>query len=305
MNFGSERRSDNAKKAYEFRLNRSFKSLSGEDVCGLDELISFLKDSRDSGLFEEVQNAFDLRHKFYLENKLPAYENMPSNSVYSFAHENLKFNILDLKVIRYDFVRLMYRIFEFKYYMTTQRNFDDCDVQNIYLSGLDERLIYALDRFDEITNWPQPSAEFFQKLKDVEWENKSTKKFRKNLHNLKVILSYTTRGLIKYEHLNLLENMFTQLMAGCCAVNDNRGFITKEDIVFGYKTYIKLLNIDITKYKARSIFNNGNVDMGYLVCDKCKEYYKLQAGESPEDFSDECECGGKLKYYKDIDWLKN
>ena len=37
--------------------------------------------------------------------------------------------------------------------------------------------------------------------------------------------------------------------------------------------------------------------MGYLVCEKCGGYYKLQPGESPEDFDNECECGGKLKYY--------
>jgi hypothetical protein len=49
--------------------------------------------------------------------------------------------------------------------------------------------------------------------------------------------------------------------------------------------------------------NNGNIDKGYLVCEKCNEYYQLQPGESAEDFTDECECGGKLKYYKDINWL--
>lgn len=35
--------------------------------------------------------------------------------------------------------------------------------------------------------------------------------------------------------------------------------------------------------------------MGYLVCDKCKGYYKLEPDESPEDFEEECECGGKLE----------
>ena len=34
--------------------------------------------------------------------------------------------------------------------------------------------------------------------------------------------------------------------------------------------------------------------MGYLICDKCGGYYELQPGEKPEDFSNECECGGKL-----------
>jgi Family of unknown function (DUF5518) len=38
-------------------------------------------------------------------------------------------------------------------------------------------------------------------------------------------------------------------------------------------------------------------DNGYLVCDKCEGSYKLQSDESPEDFSDQCECGGNLKYY--------
>lgn len=40
------------------------------------------------------------------------------------------------------------------------------------------------------------------------------------------------------------------------------------------------------------------VYMGYLICEKCKGYYKLRPDESPKDFSDTCECGGKLIYYE-------
>jgi len=36
--------------------------------------------------------------------------------------------------------------------------------------------------------------------------------------------------------------------------------------------------------------------MSFLICNKCGGYYELQEGESPDDFSDECECGGNLKY---------
>jgi hypothetical protein len=32
----------------------------------------------------------------------------------------------------------------------------------------------------------------------------------------------------------------------------------------------------------------------YLYCDKCGGYYILNPGESPDDFSDRCECGGHL-----------
>jgi hypothetical protein len=33
----------------------------------------------------------------------------------------------------------------------------------------------------------------------------------------------------------------------------------------------------------------------YLVCNTCRGYYQLQKSEEPEDFSDECECGGRLE----------
>jgi hypothetical protein len=44
--------------------------------------------------------------------------------------------------------------------------------------------------------------------------------------------------------------------------------------------------------------------MGYLICDKCKNYYELQPGESPEDFVSECECGGTLRYAKSLNGIK-
>jgi hypothetical protein len=41
--------------------------------------------------------------------------------------------------------------------------------------------------------------------------------------------------------------------------------------------------------------------MGYLVCGKCKSYYKLQSGESAKDFLSNCDCGGKLRYIENLD----
>lgn len=43
--------------------------------------------------------------------------------------------------------------------------------------------------------------------------------------------------------------------------------------------------------------------MGYLVCDKCKGYYLLKEGESPDDFDLKCDCGGNLHYTENI--IKN
>ncbi|BDZ71456.1 zinc ribbon domain-containing protein [Methanobacterium petrolearium] len=38
--------------------------------------------------------------------------------------------------------------------------------------------------------------------------------------------------------------------------------------------------------------------MGYLECDMCGGRYELENGESPDDFSDKCECGGNLKFFE-------
>jgi hypothetical protein len=38
----------------------------------------------------------------------------------------------------------------------------------------------------------------------------------------------------------------------------------------------------------------GKAINGYLICNNCGGYYELQAGESPEDFDLECDCGGRL-----------
>lgn len=43
---------------------------------------------------------------------------------------------------------------------------------------------------------------------------------------------------------------------------------------------------------------------GYLVCDECGGFYKLKSCEGPDDFSNECDCGGELKHLKRLPNLK-
>ena len=52
-----------------------------------------------------------------------------------------------------------------------------------------------------------------------------------------------------------------------------------------------------TKTKIKNV-KKPTTNPGYLICDKCEGYYELQPGESPNDFADECECGGILKHKK-------
>jgi hypothetical protein len=41
--------------------------------------------------------------------------------------------------------------------------------------------------------------------------------------------------------------------------------------------------------------------MGYLICSKCKRYYKLEPDESRTDFMDKCSCEGKFRYVENLD----
>ena len=48
--------------------------------------------------------------------------------------------------------------------------------------------------------------------------------------------------------------------------------------------------------KLDNTLNNRELSERYLVCDTCGGYYKLKAGENPDGYSSECECGGNLTY---------
>ena len=58
------------------------------------------------------------------------------------------------------------------------------------------------------------------------------------------------------------------------------------------------------KERLRETRSGSNIK-GYLVCDTCNGSYKLKTGENPEDYSSECECGGKLIYNRNITSNKN
>ncbi len=77
-----------------------------------------------------------------------------------------------------------------------------------------------------------------------------------------------------YQKLSVISTILYGFILGCAAV------VT-------VKTYIK----------NRKISKKTN---GKLVCEKCGNYYKLEKGESPDDFSDKCECGGHLEYKEAI-----
>jgi len=74
----------------------------------------------------------------------------------------------------------------------------------------------------------------------------------------------------------------------------------KEGIICGWQG-LALYNKEFRRIIDTFKYLGPNYE-GYMVCDTCGGYYKLQLGESPEDFTDKCECGGNLKYIEDADF---
>lgn len=50
-----------------------------------------------------------------------------------------------------------------------------------------------------------------------------------------------------------------------------------------------------SKKSSKNTIKPAKKNQKFLVCDKCGGYYQLEEGESPEDFSLECDCGGHLE----------
>ena len=159
------------------------------------------------------------------------------------------------------------------------------------------------DKFDEIETTPNPEEKFFIKLKRTTWENKHAKTLFKDLCTLNSTIGGKKFGYLRFTTLRPAQNSFILLLAACNAVNHDRDKISKKDVVKAYKTYFKLFKTDISKYKANPYGDlkpdSKKSNNGYLVCEKCGGYYKLQEGESPDDFEN-CQCGGRLRYYENI-----
>jgi len=269
------------------------------EVEGLDEILFEIKNRKKAGYFERFYHAYSLGKKIYAPGYRFNKEEKKNLRLYNLASHVLRhFNFTLKNLVDFSNIKIFYIFLDRIYYMNLGRKLDHEDLFNLYFSKFHERIIFNLDRFDEVSYVPEVSDEFLFRLKKIKWRDKKTDNF---FEKLRLIRGYSGRDLIG-PHLifETSEDSFLLTLAACSAVSGGRDDIINEDVIRAFKTYFKLLKTDITQFKAKPERIGDN---GYLVCDKCNEYYKLQSGESPDDFTDECECGGKLKFYGNINWL--
>ncbi len=87
---------------------------------------------------------------------------------------------------------LLYLYLEVIYSMYSERKLNYGDLRNIYLSGLDFRLVFALENFECVLQTPEPTPDFFQRLRKMHFVDKQSEKLfikismlkRATLHNV-------------------------------------------------------------------------------------------------------------------------
>lgn len=204
--------------------------------------------------------------------------------------------------IEYTKFQKLYFFLERLYFIRLGHKLIFQDLLDVYFSGLDENLTFNLDNFNYGSDNTQPTIEFFQKINELKYLDKTVETFEyKSRAIIRTALSLKYRN---YGSFGRIEEEFLAYLAGCSAVKHDRNQLTIEDYLTAYKTYYKLLKTDVTQYKAKpEIIREFELELspqndqgGYLICGKCGGCYKLQPGETPDDFSDFCDCGGKLEF---------
>ncbi|MDP2836283.1 MAG: hypothetical protein Q8N97_04805 [Methanobacteriaceae archaeon] len=282
-------------------MNNLFNYLSDLDIYGLDFVLSEIRDIMDSGFYESLIFASGTE-KF--EGDFTFLGDLPKHRIEILAYDNLRrggllTTVFSKSIITVQDTLTLYSFIESVYYMH-KSPLEKEDMLNIYFSGLDERIIFTLDDFDtvKLEDLPEPTPEYIKSLGKTYWEEKELYKKLNELmfEVMDFILDYPaiTNRPSKYRST---EDLFVQFLAACSAVNDGRLGIGIEDTVKAYATFLKLIKTDVTRYKAIPE-RIGDLDnhSDYLVCKSCGNYYQIPEGESVDDYSDICDCGGKLKY---------
>ena len=283
------------------RIKRILEELKHADIDGLEEIIQEIKNLKKLGHYERFSKAM---HTSWVPgapftNKVEAR----GSKLLTLGHDNLLVSLKGLlikkPIITFSEFSTLYFVLESIYSINLGKTLGSGDLQKLYLSGVDERVTFSLERFDEVEAVSEPTAEFFQKFKKLKWNRNAKESIFKKINNA----MYYTGELTKnspYWGFPADEKAFNILLSGCSAVNGGRDEIGEKDVIRAYKTYFKLMKTDITKLVDKGVRHyKPKVYDGYLVCNKCGGYYKLQPGESPEDF-EECQCGGKLRYVEDV-----
>jgi hypothetical protein len=218
-------------------------------VEGLKEVIKGILSLKDSEIYEMFYKASVEGHEKGISVN-ETEEDLLEFSQVKLAYEVLKTPPLYLPslndvIISTHFIAMMHVII-WRYYTCTNKNLSQNDLSKAHTIIL-ERIMILLDDFDKSGEFQNPNKEFYQKLRKIKW-NKEGKKLFWKLSNIRADIQYNKWG--STDVFRSGENFALTFLAACNAVNQDRGKILSEDVVVAYKTYLKLMDTDITKLEV-------------------------------------------------------
>lgn len=215
------------------------------DVKGLKEILEDVQALIDSKIYNKVYEASNLGEEignFSPPSKEYLFERYRQDKYASNVLKNPPLNILTDTIIFTHYLAITGMIGFINYaYKKRKLSLNDLNKQHTIL----ERLISLLDNFDKAINFQPPDEEFYKKLKEVKWD-KQGKKLLKKIYDILYHINDVRWGG-KSSTFSNGENFALTFLAACNAVNQNRDRILPEDVVIANKTYLKLLNTDISK----------------------------------------------------------
>ena len=217
------------------------------NVEGLNEVIDSILSLKDSKVYEKFYKASMEGHEKGISVKENEKDLLEFPQV-KLASEVLKDPPLYLPplndvIISIHFISMMHVII-WRYYTCTNRKLSHNDLSKAHTLIL-ERLMSLLDDFDKHGEFQKPDKEFYQKLRKIKW-NKEGKKLFWKLYDIRGAINLRRWGT-GTDVFESGENFALTFLAACNAVNQGRTKILSEDVIVANKTYLKLLNTDISK----------------------------------------------------------
>ncbi|MBC7088615.1 MAG: hypothetical protein H5T96_09170 [Tissierellales bacterium] len=123
------------------------------------------------------------------------------------------------------------------------------DLYGVENGTMATRIVLLLENFDSNQKTPKPTEEFFKRLGKVKWQDKKAKKLFNGLRELFFMLVFNKwKGADgKAITFRATEKAFILLLSGCSAVLEGRDKINTFDVIRANKTYLKLIDTDISK----------------------------------------------------------
>jgi len=220
-----------------------------KDLEGLDEVVNGILSLKDSKIYEMVYKA-SKKDPEEMTSYVDTVDDLLKLRQVKLASENLKDPPLYLPfvtdtIISSHFQATLAFIGGINYaYAQKKLNKDSTFKEHIIL----ERLMSLLDDFDRSDPYNAPDKEFYNKLRKIKWDKKSKRLFRR-LDDIRGDINYDRWGTGS-DVFETGEDFSLTFLAACNAVHQDRNRILKEDVIRAYKTYLKLLNTDISKMEV-------------------------------------------------------